>query len=100
MSQDAAVRVEIERCAKLRTLCERRWASRDDSLFAFRTAFSAVVQAVESLTEDGDAKARGYVSSILQFDFIIALFPTGHVLSNTSATSVRANQEGLQLSDG
>ena len=77
LSQDTAVRVEMERRAKLRTLCETRWASRDDSLYTFRTTFSAVVQELESLAEDGDAKARGYVSSILQFDFIIALCATG-----------------------
>ena len=60
-----AVRVEMERRAKLRALCETRWASRADSLYTFRTAFSVVVQAVESLAEDGDAKARGNVRSIL-----------------------------------
>ena len=32
--------------------------------------------------EDGDAKARGYVSSILQFDLIIALCATEHVPLN------------------
>ena len=60
LSQDAAIRVEMEQRAKLRTLCETRWASRADSLYTFRTAFSVVVQALESLAENGDAKARGY----------------------------------------
>ena len=60
LSQDAAVRVEMERRVKLRTLCETRWASRADSLYG---------KALESLEEDGDVKARGYVSSILHVRF-------------------------------
>ena len=66
LSQDAAVKIEMERRTKLRTLCEARWASRADSLYTFRTAFLVVVQALENLGEDGDVKARGYVNSILQ----------------------------------
>ena len=97
LSQDAAVRVEMERCAKLRTLCETRWASRADSLYTFCTAFSVVVQALESLAEDGDAKARGYVSSILQFGFIITLFATEHVLSNTVALSTMFQGQSINL---
>ena len=61
--------------------------SRADSLYTFRTALPVVVQALESLAEDGDAEARGYVISILQFDFIIALCAKEHVLSNTVARS-------------
>ena len=94
LSQDAAVRVEMERHAKLRTLCETRWASRADSLYTFRTAFPVVVQ---SLAEGGDAKARGYASSILQFDFIIALCATEHVLSNTVALSTMLQGQSINL---
>ena len=70
------------------TLCETQWASRADSLYTFRTAFPVVVQALESITEDADGKARGYLCSIRQFDFIIALCATEHVLSNTVKGSV------------
>ena len=87
----------MERRAKLRTLCETRWASRADSLYTFRTAFPVVVQALESLAEDGDAKARGYVSSILQFDFIIALCATEHVLSTTVALSTMFQGQSINL---
>ena len=38
---------------------------------------------VQSLLEDGDGKASGYVCSIKQFDFIIVFCATEHVLSNT-----------------
>ena len=67
----------------LRTLCETRWASRAGMLCTFRTAFSVVVKALENLAENGDAKARGYMNSILQFDLIIGLGAAEHVLSNT-----------------
>ena len=56
-----------------------------------------VVQALESLAEDGDAKVRGYVSSILQFDFIIALCATEHVLSTTVALSTMLQGQSIDL---
>ena len=43
LRQDVLVRDEMERRAKLRTLCETRWASRVDSLYTFRTAYLVVV---------------------------------------------------------
>ena len=47
-----------------------------------------VVQALETLSKDSNEKARGYLCSIKQFDFIIALCAAEHVLSNTVALSV------------
>ena len=93
LSQDAAIRVEMERRAKLRTLCETRWASRADSLYTFRTAFSVVVQALESLAENGDAKARGY-------DFIIALCATEHCLFKYSRCIHHASKSIYQPRGG
>ena len=87
----------MERRVKLQTLRETRWASRANSLYTFRTAFPVVVQALESLAEDGDAKAKGYLSSILQFDFIIALCATEHVLSNTVAQSTMLQGQSINL---
>ena len=66
-------------------------------MYTFRTAFPVVVQALESLVEDGDNKARGYVSSILQFDFSIALCATEHVLSNTVALSTMLQGQSINL---
>ena len=43
LRQDVLVREEMERRAKLRTLCETRWASRADSLNTFQTAYPVVV---------------------------------------------------------
>ena len=96
-SQDAAVREEMERRTKLRTLCEMRCASRADSLHTFRTDFPVVVQALENLAEGGDAKARGYLCSIRQFDFIIALCATEHALSNTVALSTMLVGNSIDL---
>ena len=48
LRQDVLVRDEMERRAKLRTLCETRWASRVDSLYTFRTAYLVVVQSLET----------------------------------------------------
>ena len=56
-----------------------------------------VVQALESLAEDGDAKARGNLSSILQFDFIIVLCATEHGLSNTVAQSTMLQGQSINL---
>ena len=87
----------MERRAKSRTLRETRWGSRADSLYTFRTGFPVVVRALESLAEGGDARARGYLSSILQFDFIIALCATELVLSNTVALSTMLQGQSINL---
>ena len=71
------------RRAKLRTLCETRWASRADALYTFRAAFPVVLQALEIFSQDGVVKAMGYLCSIQQFDFIIAPCAAEHVRSNT-----------------
>ena len=39
LRQDVLVREEMETRAKLRTLCETRWASWAHSLYTFRTAY-------------------------------------------------------------
>ena len=61
--------------------------SRADVLYTFRTAFTVVVQALETLSWDGDGMARDYLCSIKHLDFIAALFAAEHVLSNTVALS-------------
>lgn len=97
LSQDIITKEEMERRSKLRTLCETRWASRADSLYTFRIAFPVVVQALQNLSEDGDSKARGYLCSIKQFDFIIALCAAEHVLANTVALSNMLQGKSINL---
>ena len=87
LDQNAQVREKKDRRAKLGTLCETRWASRGVALYTFRTAFPVVVQALETLSRDGDGKGSGYSCSIKQFDFIIALSAAEHVLSSKVALS-------------
>ena len=45
-------------------------------------------QAFETLSHDGDGKARGYLCSIKQFDFTVALCAAKHVFSNSVACFV------------
>ena len=87
MEENDVVREEMQRRTKLRTLCDTCWASRANSLYTFRMAYSVLIQAIESLSSDEDGKARGYLCSIRQFDFMIALFSAEYtyVLSNTVA---------------
>ena len=80
-----AVREEMQRRTTLCKMCETRWASRADSVFTFCTAFSVVVQALESLLLGGNCKARSYLCSIRQFDFIFYVCATKHILSHTVA---------------
>ncbi|KAJ8318219.1 hypothetical protein KUTeg_003310 [Tegillarca granosa] len=76
---DKSVKEQMESRTKLRTLCETRWTSRADSLYTFKTAFPVVIHALEQLEDDGDQKAKQYLSAIMKFDFIISL-----VMLNTS----------------
>lgn len=77
---DDNIKEDMGKRQKLKTLCETRWASRSDSLYTFLTAFSVVVDSLDDLQQDGDAKARSYHSSITKFDFIISLVAAQNVL--------------------
>ena len=61
---------------------EKRWTSREDSLYTFRVLFP-VVHALEQLQQDGDEKAGQYLAAILRFKFIIALVAAEHILKST-----------------
>ena len=56
-----------------------------------------VVQSLETLSDNGDGKARGYLCSIKQFDFIIALCATEHVLSITVSLSKMLQGKNVDL---
>ena len=55
------------------------------------------MQALESLSSGGDCKARSYLCSIRQFDFIICLCATEHVLSHVVALSNMLQGKNLDL---
>ena len=64
LNQDELAKVQIEN------------ASRADALFTFKTSFTTVYTALETLADGGDSKARSYHCSISKFDFIIILVTT------------------------
>ena len=47
---------------KLQSLCEKRWARHANALYTFRSAFTAVVSALEYLEADENGKAWSYLS--------------------------------------
>ena len=67
---------------KLHSLCEKRWTSREDSLYTFRVLFP-VVHALEQLQQDGDEKAGQFLAANLRFEFIIALVAAEDILKST-----------------
>ena len=46
----------------MQSLCEIRLSSRANDLYTFKSAFTAVVTARDYFEEDGDGKARRYLS--------------------------------------
>ena len=52
---------------------------------------------IEILSQDGNVKARGYLCSFEQFDFIIARCAAEHVLSNKVALSTMLQGYNVDL---
>ena len=50
-----------------------------DVLFMFKSAFTAVVPALEMLEENGDDKVGQRLAAIFRFEFIVALVVSDHV---------------------
>ena len=74
-----------------------RWARRADALYTFCAEFPVVVQALEILSQDDNGKERGYLCSIKQFDFIVALSAAEHALANTVALSTLLQEKSGEL---
>ncbi|WAQ96433.1 LOW QUALITY PROTEIN: hypothetical protein MAR_029123 [Mya arenaria] len=55
--------------------------SRADGLRTFKNAYRVVDNALETPQENGD-RQRSHVNAILQFQFIVTLVTTKHILSN------------------
>lgn len=87
LSNDNSTKEQIERKTKLQTLCETRWFSRVDALTTFKKCYNVIIDALEELSEDGDAKVRSYACSIKQFDFLKALVTSEHVLTPLNSLS-------------
>ncbi|XP_078364037.1 52 kDa repressor of the inhibitor of the protein kinase-like [Oculina patagonica] len=71
---------QMGRRAKLRTLCETRWGARADALCTFKSSFDVILKALEVLDTIQDSKARGFINSMLKFEFIIALIASEWLL--------------------
>jgi len=84
---NADAKEAMERKTKLKTLCETRWFSRVDALSTFLKCYGVVMSSLQELADDGDSKARSYVCSIRQFDFIVALVTAEHVLTPVNPLS-------------
>ncbi|XP_052809147.1 zinc finger MYM-type protein 1-like [Mya arenaria] len=82
LSEAVVTKQAMEGRQKLKTLCETRWMSRADALRTFKNAYRVVVHALETLQENGDVKASDHLNAILQFQFIVTLVATEHILSN------------------
>ena len=83
LAADAATKENMEKRTKLTTLCEKRWTSRADALYIFKTAFPVVVHALERLQNFGDDKAGQHLVSLMRFQFVIALVVSEHILQST-----------------
>ena len=64
------VKTGVNNKTKLQSLCERRWARRANALYTFRSAFTAVVSALEYLEAGGNGKAWSYMLSTQRCYFI------------------------------
>ena len=73
------------------------WARRADGLDTFCAEFPVVVQALKILSQDDNGKERGYLCSIRQFDFIVALSAAEHALANTVALSTLLQEKSGEL---
>lgn len=97
LENDPIAREQMERRTKLRSLCETRWFSRADALFTFKSAFTAVVSALEILQDNGDDKAGQRLAAVQRFEFIIALVVSEHVLSGTVCLTANLQSKQCDL---
>ena len=55
---DKDAQAGTNRRTTLQSLCETRWSSRANTLYTFKSPFTAVITALEYLEEDVNGKAR------------------------------------------
>ena len=88
---------------KLKPLCQTRWTERHNSVSIFRELYPFILQALEQIQNDDDAKAASsatvFEAGLTRGDFIIALEATVSVLSHTHGLSVSLQDPKLDLSE-
>lgn len=98
LSTDAVSSEAMQGRKKLRSLCETRWSARADSLFTFKSAFTTVCSSLEDLAQNqNDPKALNFLNAIRNFDFIVALVATEHVLSGVAPLSLLLQKKDCDL---
>lgn len=63
-------------------------------MITFKKCYNVIIDALEEFSEDGDAKERSYICSIKQFDFLIALVTSEHVLTPLDPLSAVYSLQG------
>ena len=85
----------------LKDLCQTRWYARYEALNAVYLSFSALVQCLMKLEEDGDAKsqyeAKGLLNKLLSFEFVVLLIFSRQVMASTNATATQLQKEDLDI---
>ena len=85
----------------LKDLCQTRWYARYEALNAVYLSFSALVQCLMKLEEDGDAKsqyeAKGLLNKLLSFEFVVLLIFSRQVMASTNATTTQLQKEDLDI---
>ena len=97
LEEDNIAKEAMQHRTKLQTLCETRWYSRPDALHTFKACLTTVCHALDTLEQDGDAKARSYGLSVRSFDLIVTLVTTEHILQSTVQLSLLLQSKSLDL---
>ena len=58
---------------KVRKIGQTRWGARADALCPNKLSFDVILKALEVLDNMQDSEARGFINSVLKFEFIISL---------------------------
>ena len=77
----------------MRTLGETRWGARADALCTFKLSFDVILKALEVLDNIQDSKARGFINSVLKFEFIIALIACEWFLQRVDLDLLQAHTQ-------
>ena len=64
---------------KVRKICQTRWGARADAFCTNKLSFDVILKALEVLDNIQDSEARGFINSVLKFEFIIALIDTNYL---------------------
>ena len=64
---------------KVRKIGQTRWGARADALCTYKLSFDVILKALEVLDNMQNSEARGFINSVLKFEFISALIDTNYL---------------------